>query len=436
MGEELMRKTGRTSSALSLTVLLVATGCAGAAFSVPAPEELPALEARVARDSLDSFALVRLGAGYRSIGRLADAQQLLEAASALDPESDAATLFLGLTYEDLGQDGDAQRVYESYLAQDDSDRLRREIEGRLPLLRRRVLLAATAEAIEREEQLEVPSPGTVAVFPFLYSGQAAEYAPLGRAITAMLVTDLAQTDRLTVLERLHIQVLLDEIALGESDLVDPATASRGGRLAGAAHVVQGVLDGDLERIVLDAVVVAAVEEPGTGEIELSDEDAVANLIDVEKRTAFAIYESLGVVLTVAERERVSERWTENIVALLEFGFGLEAEARGDFAEAAARFRNAAELDPGFGEAASAAESNELAVEAESTSTTELGEQVALELAELSGFTEFTDLTEALGGVQDLVPTSERRDVISEVLGTEGFGGAILEVIIRLGGDAR
>jgi len=34
------------------------------------------------------------------------------------------------------------------------------------------------------------------------------------------------------------------------------------------------------------------------------------------------------------------------------------------------------------------------------------------------------------------PAAARRDVAAEVLGTEGFGGAILEVIIRLGGDGR
>ena len=430
----LVSKTGGPRSVLPLAVLLSVTGCASAAFSIPAPEELPALEARVARDSEDSYALVRLGAGYRSMGRLADAQQLLEGAAALEPTSDSAALFLGLTYEDLGRDGDARRVYEAYLERGGSDGLRREIAGRLPLLRRRELATATAEAIEQEGQLAAPNPGTIAVFPFLYRGQAEDYAPLGQAMAAMLVTDLSQTDRLTVLERLHVQVLLDEIALGESDLVDPATASRGGRLAGAAHVVQGVLYGDLERVVLDATMVATAGEPGTSELELSDEDAVANLIDVEKRTAFAIYEALGVVLTVAERERVSERWTENIVALLQFGLGLEAEARGDFAEAASGFRRAAELDPAFGEAASAADRSESAVEAESTTTGELADQAAAELAELSGFADFTDLDEALSGVQDLVPTSERRDVVSEVLGTEGFQRSILRVIIRLGGN--
>jgi len=70
-------------------------------------------------------------------------------------------------------------------------------------------------------------------------------------------------------------------------------------------------------------------------------------MEAEKRMVFGIIEELGVELTAAERERISERQTESLDALLAFGRGLAAMDRGDFEAAVQDFEAAVDIDPGF-----------------------------------------------------------------------------------------
>src|SRR5690606_21419623 len=206
---------------------------------------------------------------------------------------------------------------------------------RLPLLARRELEAAVRNAVAREAELAgtQPSATRIAVFPFHYEGADPELRPLGRALAGLVTTDLSQVQRLTVLERARVQLLLDELALAESGYVDPATAARGGRLLGAGRIVQGRIAGGADGVRLEAAVVrvATGEAPPAA---VREQDELRRLFDMEKRLVLALFESLGVQLTAAERERVNRRPTESLQALLEYGLGLEAEDAGDFARAA------------------------------------------------------------------------------------------------------
>ena len=418
---------------LPLVTALVVTGCVtGRSLVVPTESDFPKLERQVASDSTDVEALVQLGAGYREAGRLEEAVDLLEVAARIRPDDGAAVLFLGLTYEDLGRYSDAGQVYEGYLGGNGVLALRTEVEDRIPMLRRRELQIVTAQALLDEAALRstVPDARAVAVFPFLYTGASQDYGPLGHAVSAMLVTDLAQTDRLTVVERLQVQLLLDEIALGATDLVDTVTAARGGFILGAGNIVQGVIGGDETLLTLEAAVVKVAEGTRGPDPDVSEEDVAERLFDMEKRAAFAIYESLGIELTVAERERVNRRWTDNIQALLEFGRGLGAESNGDFALAAQHYRRAAAIDPAFAQASDRAEPAERLGEASTTSTQDLADGVASELMVDPGYNEFVDLAQVLEGAQTLVPTAENRDPVAEATGQEGFRPGILNVRIR------
>lgn len=435
-----VRRLGRAvSGPLPLALALTAVACASAGTNslVPTEAELPALEARVESDSTDVEALVQLGAGYREAGRLNEAAALLERASGLGEPDGAAVLFLGLTFEDMGRYVDARTTYERYLAGSDDQALRSEVEARIPMLRRHELQLAMAQALSDEAALAdtPPDARAVAVFPFVYTGASPDYRPLGRALSAMLVTDLAQTDRLIVVERLQVQLFLDEIALGASDLVDPNTAARSGHVLGAGNVVQGVIGGDDERLTVEAAVVQ-VDARGAPQPDIRDEAETQRLFDMEKRTALAIFRTLGIELTAAERERVNRRWTENVQALLEFGRGLEAEDRGDFGLAAGHYRRAAQIDPGFAAASGRAEPAQRMEEVRETSTQDLAEGVVAELMTDRGYTEFVDLNQVLEGAQTMVPTTESRDPVAEVTGKEGFRPGLLNIRVRRpgGGD--
>jgi tetratricopeptide (TPR) repeat protein len=420
---------------LALIIPLLA-GCSAALQHSPLPTaaEIPALETHVAAQPADAAAAVRLARAYRAFDRVADARPLLESTIARHPGDDYATFLLGLTYEDLGMYAEARQVYRSYIQSGSSTRLRAQLERRMPLLQRRELEAGVRAAVARERALAdtPPEPFTIAVLPYEFLGSNDDLAPIGRALAELLVTDLAQTTRLRVLERARVQLLLDELRLAQSGRVDPATAARTGRILGAERVVHGSLDGGDAALQLETTIVRITDAPWPGEaaadaarphlLQLSDSDRLQQLIAMQKRLALRIYSSLGIQLTEAERARVTRQPTENVMALLAFGRGLEREDRGDFAAAARHFAEAAALDPGFAAARESAERVTATAAAAATDTRQLAAQAdaASPPAPAPAADDF------------FLPNPVARDPAAEILRMEGVSASptVLEIIFR------
>lgn len=411
----------RRLAALSLGVLLAAACATGPALPrIPSPDEIPTLEDRAA-DRGDARTLTALGAAYVGDERPRDALVVLDQAVRLDSARTDTRFFRGLALEELDRTGEAVDAYQSFLATLPAGDAREHIAARIRRLRQEETRAAIREALAQEEELgelEAPAPATVAVLPFAFRGVDEELRPLGRALAHMLATDLSATDRLTVLERLEVQALLDELELGESGLVDPATAARGGRLLGAAEIVQGALDDLSGSLTVEASVVPFdTGEQGLRPVTVSDD--LERFYELEARLALQIYDALGIALTDAERERINRRPTQSLEALLLFGRGLEEEAAGRYGLAADLFGQAAALDAGFDMAASAASSASALADVASLS---LGE--AFEIVIPPGTA--IDL-----GVDGVLDQAGIRDAVQEALGSEGIGREDLDVVIRI-----
>jgi tetratricopeptide (TPR) repeat protein len=419
--------------ALAAVVLLTACAYPSTPVRSPTPADIPSLEAAVARDPGDVTSLVALGAAYRTAGRREEAAARLEQALVLRPDDPAATVFLGLTYEESGDPARARDLYQRYLEVGGSETVKGQLRQRVALLTRAALVAR-AQQMARDEEAGITAPAaprTVAVFPFVYIGTDPQYRPLERAMAELLVTDLAQTSRLTVLERLQVQALVDELQFSSTVLVDPATAARSGRLLRAERVVQGSIAIDPGTLALNAAVVGATGEAArTAPVNA---ESLERLFDAEKQLAFALYESLGIELTIAERQRVEQRPTTNIQALLAFGEGLEAEDRGDYQAAAAHYARAASMDPDFTVAAERGAQTVGIVEAQTAGVTSVADQVATELEVAGGTT--PDLAPlappSLDALSDLTGDPMRRDAVAEAFGVEGVAiQTILRIVFR------
>jgi TolB-like protein len=416
----------RRAAAGALPSLLL--GCGGMNVPPgPVPAEIPALRAELDRDSTALPARLRLAEAYRLAGQADAARLLLEPYAAANP---LVAVELGLVYEDLERFAEARRVYRDYLERGRDARLRDQVRARLTLLERRELEQAVRAALAREQELAnvTPAPNTVGVFPFLAVTDDPELRALGTALAELLTTDLAQTDRLRVLERTQVQALLAELQLAESGRVDPATAARTGRLLGAGSVVQGRIETTAANAALQAVV---VNVPGQPQVPapLREQDTLARLLDMEKRLALALYERMGVQLTAAERQRVTRQATDNVQALVAFGFGLEAADAGNYDEAARQFRRALSLDPGFDLARTQqtrAEQSALAATVTAGALSRLG------LAEAGAA---DDWRARYAPVEALMLDPALRDAAAEVLGAEGprRSGTADIVIRRPGG---
>jgi len=347
-----------------------ATGGGGGAARVGdvTPSAIPSLEAQKTQHPHDANTLARLGVAYFKAGRYQDARSVLDSAVAYDSSNGIAAIYLGMTAEQLGDFATARAAYTRYIALPGNDQLKATARQRLALVGRRELEYQARQALTHEASLAQmpPESNTVAVMPFIYTGTDSAIQPLGRGLAQLLVTDLAKSRRIRVLERERMQAILDELKLSDSAQTDPTTALRSGHLLQAADVVQGSLTSlPGSRLRVDAAVVnvaSAGVKASAGDLEKLDQ-----IFDLEKTLAFRVFNNLGIQLSPAEQEAINQRPTENLQAFLAYSRGLQAQDRGDFSAAQADFNQAAVLDPGFQAAGqSAASAGQLSAASQQT----------------------------------------------------------------------
>lgn len=424
------RADSRVVIALSAIALTVLSACSPALrLEPPPPSAIPGLEAEVRSDSTDTDAVTELASAYRGADRPAEALALLERGRALNPDDAAMSVLLGLTYEDLGEFAQARAVYQDVLALGGGP-LDDIVRDRLDLLAREELRESIRDALAREAELSVspPTPNTVGVFPFRVEGDDPQWEPLSRAMAEFLVTDLAITGRIQVLERVRVQTLITEIALGEGGWTEPSTAARAGRLLSAEYIVQGRIEATASRMRIDAAVVSVEQGAATGDAVIT-EGPIETLFDMEKELALGLYAEMGVSLTPAERVRINERPTESVQALLAFGRGLEASDRGDFGVANQEFAEALQLDPNFGPAQAQLQASSGSAAARTRSSP----QAARRAAHLSKVRQAVQaIRHNPGGLRPAALknlTDKQRAVLAEVLGQDRLSHLLLLQIV-------
>ena len=103
-----------------------------------------------------------------------------------------------------------------------------------------LMLGGRASFAQGGSPAQDPRP-TIAVMDF--SGGAminsSDYEALGRGLREILATALAANPSIRVVERAHLQAVLDEQQVSASSAVDPETAVRLGRVLGANHFITG-----------------------------------------------------------------------------------------------------------------------------------------------------------------------------------------------------
>ena len=397
-------------SGLSCLVALAAAACASGGAS--GPEAIARLERARSSNPRSEPVLRSLGIAYYKSGNSKDARAVLEQATALDPRDGTAALYLGLAAEAQNDLAAAQRAYASYVEYGRTSRVRRALEARLAALQRRQLQEAARSAVTDEQRLaQVPgAPNVVAVLPLTFSGADTSLQPLGRGLAELLTTDLARSSRLTVVERLRLQAVLDELALQTSGATDSASRVRAGKILQAGRLVQGSILQQGPQLRVDAAVIDVPTTRLTG--STNDDRALDELLTLEKNIALGLFQQLGVTLTTAERNAIEQRPTRSLSAFLAYSRGLLLEDEGQFERAESFYRDAVRLDPGFSAAQAKSQEirNLIAGNQMNASTIEAGlagtaEGRIAEAATLGATTASDDGGTALGIAGDLNPAS-------------------------------
>jgi TolB-like protein len=199
---------------------------------------------------------------------------------------------------------------------------------------------------------EVTAQGTdpdlpgVAVMDFtgLMIGQGGNSAPLGKAVSAMLTTELSTREGMRVIERQNLQLLLQEQRLALSGRVDENTAIEIGRMVGAQYVIHGQVTsiGETTRMDMRAV------DAETGEVfevqKVSGE--TTELLSLVVRIADIFSQQLHLTPPSARAGM------ENIPvqATIAFSRGVDFEDKGEPEQAIVQYERALEIHPGHRDA--------------------------------------------------------------------------------------
>ena len=338
---------------LSLALALSVTACASAGRT--SGSGLTRLEqARAARPS-DAAVARSLGIAYYKAGRFDDARKQLDSAVAMDPRDGTAALYLGLTAEQQKDIPAAKAAYQGYLRYGRTARIRRQLEARHAALTRQELATMAKAAVSQEQQLAGTqgSPRVVAVMPLRFVGSDTTLQPLGRGLAELITTDLARSGQLTVVERARLQALLDEMQLQQSGATDAATNVRAGKIIQAGRIVSGQIMQNEQRLRVDAAIVNTTTSQAAG--GAANENTLDMLLEIEKNIVLQLFDSLGVVLTTAERNAIEQRPTRSMQAFLAYSQGLQFEDQGRYGEAASRYQEAVRIDPSFSQASQRSE---------------------------------------------------------------------------------
>ena len=161
--------------------------------------------------------------------------QYLKKSWSLDPDDAQTRFYYGLALEFAG---DAQKAFSLYRTFADVSLLspyRRLMEGRYTLLSRQMAELEARQLLQAEKDItpESLSPNLIAVFPFASRSENTEYANLGRGLGEMMITDLSQVPKIELVERIRLNALMEEMALGQTGMIREGSEAGFGKLLGA-----------------------------------------------------------------------------------------------------------------------------------------------------------------------------------------------------------
>jgi len=278
----------------------------------------------------------------------------------IQDSTDGRTLFyLGTAFEIQEDYPRAMDVYRRYTEINPKEEIRTAIEARLAGLMRRQMEEDAKAVLAREASLnpeKIPD-NTIAVLYFKNMGKKRELDPIQKGLADMIITDLSKVKALSVIERVRMQKMIDEIGLGQTGIVDDAASPRMGKLLGASKLIQGsFMDLAKEAVRMDAGFVQV--KPGKAIQPQKIQGKMAKFFQLEKEMVFGILDRMAISLTQAEKDEIRIVPTENLLAFMAYCRALDFEDRGMFRESNLEYKKALQLDPKFQQAGGGADRTE------------------------------------------------------------------------------
>jgi tetratricopeptide (TPR) repeat protein/DNA-binding winged helix-turn-helix (wHTH) protein len=193
---------------------------------------------------------------------------------------------------------------------------------------------------------KVPGKHAVAVMYFDDHSDRQDLDWLREGLADMLITDLARSEKLTVLSRQQLFLLLKRIGHNSSDEIRLDEALDIGHRTNADAVLLGSFSAFGEQIRIDA----QLYDTNTGQLIAADQLVVSNPGEILTRIdglALKLEGRLGTSVDDATQMSVANSMTDNIEAYRYYSLGVEKALAFQNAEAIELLHKAIELDPKF-----------------------------------------------------------------------------------------
>lgn len=200
------------------------------------------------------------------------------------------------------------------------------------------MVPAAVRAVPAQAQQDLP---TVAVLDFtsFMMGDGGAAVNLGKAITAMLVTEFSNRDGIQVIERAQLNDMLREQDLVLSGRVDESSAIEIGKLLGAQYVLLGQASSIVDNLRMD---IRAVDVE-TSEIVavLKKSDRTSELLSV----VVALADEFGQQLNLVPPSNRPAMEPIPVPATIAFSRAVDFEDRGEVDRAIQEYERTLELHP-------------------------------------------------------------------------------------------
>lgn len=286
----------------------------------------------------------QLGIAYYNIGQYDQASAELTQVLEQRPKDPNALYYAGLARLREGRPREALADWKKH-HDPAHPAVQEAINRQLTLLEisESIKLAKKAIAEEKKLATAAPQPGSVAVFYYYDTTPEQQFRSLQKALAAMIITDLSQVRSLTVIERIRVQYLIEEMALARTDLVNAETAPKTGRLLGAENLVVGTLESG--SIMSETSIASTVEKDVIATFPVIEEQD--NFFKLQKQIVANILKALNITPARDEQRVIDKYHTRSFQAVVYYGEALDAQDMGSWKQAREYYRLALMEDPSF-----------------------------------------------------------------------------------------
>jgi len=295
----------------------------------------------------DVRAMLGAVSAYYQMQKYDKVQKMCKIILKVDSRNGGALFYAASSLEQQDKLDWAIKFYKQFPRVNIQDPYRSFLEARYRLLMNQELAKNMRAAIKREREIEIDKipENSIAVLYFVDSEQTNELNSLSKGLAEMLISDLRQINQLKVVDRQKVQTLMEELQLNISDLTDPNIIQRFGKILQARTIVSGGLITTMAEL---HVTTNLVNVSGSKTFDVDQySGSFENVLSIQKDILLGILEHLDIQLSFQEQDRLLETATQNFDAFMDYCSGIDLMDQQLYADAAASFKNALEVDPDF-----------------------------------------------------------------------------------------